>query len=76
MAKSGSTGQQTSSVEQVRFITPELATVDGSWIVTGARGADGKELPPIKGRGLELVQKKDGRWRIIMTREMVIFKGN
>ena len=35
--------QQTASVEQIRFITSDLATVDGSWTVTGARGPDGKE---------------------------------
>ena len=75
MAES-SKGQQIASVEQIRFITPELATVDGSWTVTGATGADGKELAPIKGRGFELVQKRNGTWRFIATREMVIFKAN
>ena len=67
--------QQAVSVEQIRFIAPDLATVDGSWTVTGAQGADGKELPPIKGRGFELVQKKNGKWRFIVTREMVVFEG-
>lgn len=66
-------GRQTATIEQIRFITPELATVDGSWTVTGARDASGKELPVIKGRGFELVQKKNGRWSFIATREMVIF---
>lgn len=75
MAES-SKGQQIASVEEIRFITPELATVDGSWTVTGAKGAEGKELAPIKGRGFELVQRKNGKWRFIATREMVIFKGN
>jgi len=70
-----SSGQQTVAVEQIRFITPELATVDGSWTVTGARDATGKETPPIKGRGFELVQKKNGQWKFIATREMVIFGG-
>ena len=74
MAKSAA-GQQTATIEQIRFITPELATVDGSWIVTGARDATGKELPVIKGRGFELVQKKNGNWKFIATREMVIFGG-
>ena len=32
MARSGA-GRQTVTIEQIRFITPELATVDGSWIV-------------------------------------------
>ena len=69
-------GQQSVSVEQVRFITSEVATVDGLWTVTGAKDADGKEMGPIKGRGFELVQRRNGRWRFIATREMVIFKGN
>ncbi len=69
----GKTGQQTAAIEQIRFITPEIATVDGTWTVTGARDATGQELPPIKGRGFEVVQKKSGRWRFILTREMVIF---
>ena len=70
-----SVGQQKASIDQIRFITPELATVDGSWTVTGARDTHGKELPPLQGRGFELVQKKHGRWRFIETREMVIFRG-
>ena len=71
----GKTGQQTAMIEQIRFITPDIATVDGAWTVTGARDATGQELPPIKGRGFEVVQKKSGRWRFILTREMVIFDG-
>ena len=71
----GKTGQQTATIEQIRFITPDIATVDGGWTVTGARDATGQELPPIKGRGFEVVQKKSGRWRFILTREMVIFGG-
>ena len=67
--------QQTSSIERIRFLTPELAVVDGLWTVTGARDAAGKELPPIKGRGLEVVQKRNGRWWFVATREMIIFKG-
>jgi hypothetical protein len=76
MAKSGAgQPQQVASVEQIRFITSDLATVDGAWTVSGARGADGKDLPPIHGRGFEVVQKKNGKWRFIVTREMVVFKG-
>jgi uncharacterized protein (TIGR02246 family) len=76
MATSDSMGKQATSVEQIRFITPEVATVDGSWTVTDARSPDGKELPPIRGRGFELALKKNGRWRFVATREMVIFRAN
>ena len=58
---SGSGGEQAVTVEQVRFVTPELATVDGAWTVTGARDASGKMMPPIKGRGFELVRKQNGQ---------------
>jgi uncharacterized protein (TIGR02246 family) len=67
--------QQSSSTERIRFLTPELAVIEGFWTVTGARDAAGKGLPPIKGRGLEVAQKRDGRWWFVATREMVIFKG-
>src|SRR5438876_10829630 len=73
---SGSSGEQTVTVEQVRFVTPELATVDGAWTVTGARDASGKKMSPIKGRGFELVRKQNGQWRFIATREMVVFGGS
>jgi len=66
--------QQTAAIDQIRFITPELATVDGSWTITGVRDAQGKELHPIKGKGFEVVQKRHGRWRFVATREMIVFR--
>jgi len=66
-------GTETVTIEQVRFLSPELAIVDGSWTITGARDADGKELPPLQGRGCEIAQKKQRRWRFVATREMVIW---
>ncbi|PYU35741.1 MAG: hypothetical protein DMG31_03240 [Acidobacteria bacterium] len=63
-------GTETGTIEQVRFLASDLAIVDGSWTVTAARGGDGKPLPPIRGRGCEIVQKKRGRWRFVATREM------
>ncbi len=73
MPKEGG-GTQTATIEQVRFIAPDLALVDGSWTITGARDANGRPLPPIEGRGLEMVQKKQSRWRFVATREMVVWK--
>ncbi len=48
-AGAGNVTQQ-ATIERVRFLTPDLAIVDGSWTITGARDAAGKELPPIRGR--------------------------
>lgn len=73
MVKSGA-GQERATIDQIRFITPDVATVDGSWIVAGARDANGKVLPPIRGRGFELVRKRGGQWRFVESREMVVFQ--
>jgi uncharacterized protein (TIGR02246 family) len=75
-SSSGAGPQQTASIERIRFILPDVAIVDGSWTITGARDSAGHELAPIKGRGLEVVHKKDGRWWFVATREMVVFRGN
>jgi hypothetical protein len=45
------------------------------WTIRGAVDAAGKELPSIKGRGLELVKKKYGHSSFVATRKMVIWKG-
>src|SRR5207237_744120 len=67
-------GTEAATIEQVRFLTSDLAVVDGSWTITSAKDADGKPLPLIRGRGCEIVQKKRGRWRFVATREMAIWK--
>jgi uncharacterized protein (TIGR02246 family) len=68
--------QQEVKTIDIRFLTSELAIVDGSWTISGARDEAGKDYPPLNGRGVEIAQKKDGQWRFIATREMVIFKGS
>lgn len=66
-------GTETGTVEQVRFLSPDLAMVDGSWTIRGAKDEDGKALPTLRGRGCEIVQKKKGHWRFIATREMAVW---
>ena len=68
--------QQVGTIESIRFLTPELAIVDGSWTISGARDEAGTELAPLSGRGLEIAQKRDGQWRFVATREMVNFKSS
>ena len=65
--------QQEGTIESIRFLTPELAIVDGSWTISGARDEAGTELAPLSGRGLEIAQKRNGQWRFVATREMVNF---
>jgi uncharacterized protein (TIGR02246 family) len=65
-------GTEAATIEQVRFLSSDQAIVDGSWTISGAKGANGKVLPLLRGRGCEAVQKKRGRWHFVATREMVI----
>lgn len=74
MSSSPKRAQQTATIERVRLLTPDVAIVDGSWTITGARDTAGKELPPLKGRGTEVVRRTNGKWRFVATREMVIWK--
>jgi uncharacterized protein (TIGR02246 family) len=69
----GGGGTEAATIKQIRFLTSDLAIVDGSWTITGAKDADGKPLPLIRGRGCEIVQKKRGRWRFVATRAMVVW---
>jgi uncharacterized protein (TIGR02246 family) len=66
--------EQLATIESIRFLTPEFAIVDGSWTISGASDEAGTEFPPLKGRGIEIAQKRDGKWRFVATRQMVIFK--
>jgi uncharacterized protein (TIGR02246 family) len=54
-------GTETATIERVRFLSSDLAIVDGSWTLTGAKGQDGKALPVIRGRGCEVVQNRRRR---------------
>jgi len=46
-------GTQTIVIEPIRFLVSDLAVVEGSSTITGARDANGKVLPTIHGRGCE-----------------------
>jgi uncharacterized protein (TIGR02246 family) len=64
----GSQSKQT--VEAVQFVKPDVALVDASYEVTGARDAEGKPLPPLRGRYLDVWVKKAGKWRIVADRPL------
>jgi uncharacterized protein (TIGR02246 family) len=66
-------GTEIATIERVRFLSSDLAIVDGSWTLAGAKSQDGKALQTIRGRGCEIVQKKKGHWRFIATREMALW---
>ncbi len=60
---------RTDTVKNVRFITPDVAEMDADWEMTGAKAADGSDLPVRKG-GLDwVVAKVNGQWLIVVFHE-------
>ena len=56
------------TVDAIRFITSDVAVVDASYEVTGAHDPDGKSLPPIEGRYVDIWVKRAGKWHIAADR--------
>lgn len=62
------------TVEAVRLIKPDVAVVDAAYEVTGAQDAEGKPLPPLKGRYLDLWMKRGNTWQIIIDRPVAALR--
>jgi hypothetical protein len=54
-------------VRGIRFIASDLAAVEGL-DRAGAQDTDGEILPPDPWKRVEVVQKRNGKWRFIVTR--------
>ncbi len=61
--------QRTDNVKSIRFLTPEIASVDIDWQMTGARTRDGKDAPNRKGLLTWIVTKHNGEWMITIYHE-------
>lgn len=53
------------SVKAIHFLSPELASVDDFWTMTGAKKRDGSDWPYRAGYVNFLMVKRNGRWIII-----------
>jgi uncharacterized protein (TIGR02246 family) len=53
----------------VRFLRPDVATVDSDYVTTGVVGANGVPAPATKGLYDWIVTKQDGRWLIAVWHE-------
>ena len=60
---------RTDTVRSIRFLTPEIATVDIDWQMTGAKTRDGKDAPNRKGLLTWVVTKHNGQWMITIYHE-------
>ena len=60
---------RTDTVKSIRFLGPEMASVDIDWQMTGARTRDGKDAPNRKGLLTWIVTKHNGQWMITIYHE-------
>lgn len=68
MGYGGSTA--TATINQIRFLTPVIAVVDGEFEIIGAPIREQRGLPAENGRYTVIVEKVSGRWFIVSNREM------
>jgi uncharacterized protein (TIGR02246 family) len=60
---------RTDAVRNIRFLTPELASVDADSVITGSTAPDGSTIPPRKGLLIVVLTKQNGRWLISVFHE-------
>jgi uncharacterized protein (TIGR02246 family) len=60
---------RTDVVKSIRFLTPEIASVDIDWQMTGAKTRDGQDVPIRKGLLTWIVTKHNGPWMITIYHE-------
>ena len=60
---------RTDTVKSIRFLTPEIASVDIDWQMTGAKTRDGQNAPNRKGLLTWVVTKHSGQWMITIYHE-------
>jgi len=58
---------RTDTVKAIRYLTPELASVDNYWSMTGAKMRDGSDWPYRAGYVNFLMAKRGGRWVVIVS---------
>jgi len=59
--------RRTDNVKRIWFLTPEIASVDDYWTMTGARTRDGSEWPYREGYLNFLMMKRNGRWLVLLS---------
>ena len=58
---------RTDTVKAIRYLAPDLASVDNFWSMTGAKTRDGSDWPYRAGYVNFLMAKRSGRWVIIVS---------
>jgi uncharacterized protein (TIGR02246 family) len=58
---------RTDIVKSIRYLGPELASVDDFWTMTGARTREGADWPYRAGYANFLMAKRGGRWIVVVS---------
>jgi uncharacterized protein (TIGR02246 family) len=58
---------RTDTVKSIRYLTPDLVSVDNFWTMTGAKKRDGSDWPYRAGYVNFLMARRDGRWVVIVS---------
>jgi uncharacterized protein (TIGR02246 family) len=58
---------RTDIVKSIRYLGPELASVDDFWTMTGARTREGADWPYRAGYASFLMARRGGRWIVIVS---------
>jgi uncharacterized protein (TIGR02246 family) len=61
----------TGTIENIRYITRNIAVVDVAGEVSGMKGPDGAAMPPFKHHVIWVTEKKDGKWMSVAARAFV-----
>lgn len=63
--------RMTAIVGTIRFLKPDVAVVEGVWELSGIRGPDGREAPPVKGLSLAVYVNKGREWLLAAGQTML-----
>jgi uncharacterized protein (TIGR02246 family) len=58
---------RTDAMKSIRYFTPELASIDNYWTMTGAKTRDGADWPYREGYANYVMAKRNGHWVIIVS---------
>jgi uncharacterized protein (TIGR02246 family) len=58
-------------MSSTRFLQPDVAVADGTYVVTGAKGPDGQDLPAMEGLWSNVNVKVGEKWLIACQRPMI-----
>ena len=56
------------TMTSIKFVKPEVAVGDADLVMTGAKGPDGKAMPPMKLKGTGVFVKQKGAWLFAAAR--------